>query len=105
MLWHRTSPRLLVPLGDQFAVSGGNPPLTVSGMTLVAVDASGRLAELLAVPEPFDSGVAPNDDRVEGAVRGGGPSDVRVQAGGPDVQSAGVRRRPCGMGRQIERRL
>src|SRR5580765_5063436 len=45
VLWHRTSPRLLVPLGDQFAVSGGNPPLTVSGMTLVAVDASGRLAE------------------------------------------------------------
>jgi tRNA A-37 threonylcarbamoyl transferase component Bud32 len=58
VFWHRTSPRLLVPLGDQFSVSGGNPPLNVSGMTLVAVDASGRLAELLAVPEPFDAGTA-----------------------------------------------
>ena len=56
VLWHRTSPRPLVPLGDEFAVSGGNPPLNVSGMTLVAVDASGRLAELIAITEPFDSG-------------------------------------------------
>ncbi len=58
VFWHRTSPRPLVPFGDQFSVSGGNPPLNVSGMALVAVDASGRLAELLAVPEPFDAGTA-----------------------------------------------
>jgi len=56
VLWHRTSPRPLVPFGDQAIVSAGNPPLNVSGMTLVAVDASGRLAELISVPEPFDSG-------------------------------------------------
>ncbi len=55
LLWHRTSPRPLVPL-DQVAVSGGNPPLNVSDMTLIVVDASGRLAELIAIPEPFDGG-------------------------------------------------
>ena len=42
VLWHRTSPRPLVPL-DQMIVSGGNPPLNVSNMTLVAVDASGNV--------------------------------------------------------------
>jgi tRNA A-37 threonylcarbamoyl transferase component Bud32 len=57
VLWHRTSPRMLVPL-DRAAVSGTNPQLNVSGMTLIAVDASGRLAELVAVPEAFDSGQA-----------------------------------------------
>jgi serine/threonine-protein kinase len=56
VLWHRTSPRPLVPWGDQFTVNGGNPPFIVSGMTLIAVDASGRLAELIAIPEPFDAG-------------------------------------------------
>ena len=55
VLWHRTSPRPLVPL-DQLVVSGGNPPLNVSDMTLVAVDASGRLAELIAIPDAFDTG-------------------------------------------------
>ena len=58
VFWHRTSPRPLVPWGDQFTVNGGNPPFIVSGMNLVAVDASGRLAELIAIPEPFDSGAA-----------------------------------------------
>ncbi len=58
VFWHRTSPRPLVPWGDQFTVNGGNPPFIVSGMTLIAVDASGRLAELISIPEPFD-GSAP----------------------------------------------
>jgi serine/threonine-protein kinase len=58
VLWHRTSPRPLVPWGDQFVVNAGNPPFIVSGMTLVAVDASGRLAELIAIPDPFDDGTA-----------------------------------------------
>jgi len=56
VLWYRTSPRPLVPWGEQFTVNGGNPPFIVSGMTLIAVDASGRLAELIAIPEPFDGG-------------------------------------------------
>jgi tRNA A-37 threonylcarbamoyl transferase component Bud32 len=55
VFWHRTSPRPLVPWDDS-RVSGTNPPLNVSGMTLILVDASGRLSELVAIPEPFDSG-------------------------------------------------
>jgi hypothetical protein len=56
VFWHRTSPRPLVPW-DEGRVSGTNPPLNVSGMTLIVVDASGRLSELIAIPEPFDIGV------------------------------------------------
>ena len=52
--WYRTSPRPLVPL-DNGSVQGLNPPLTVAGMTLTVVDASGRLAEFIAVPPPFDA--------------------------------------------------
>ncbi len=55
VFWHRTSPRPLVPW-DRGNVTGTNPPLNVSGMTLIVVDASGRLSELIAIPEPFDSG-------------------------------------------------
>jgi serine/threonine-protein kinase len=51
-LWYRTSPRPLVPLGFDNHVSGTNPPLALAGMALVVVDASGRLAEFLAVPDP-----------------------------------------------------
>ena len=39
ILWYRTSPRLLMPLGDENNVSGQNPPLTVGDMTLLVVDA------------------------------------------------------------------
>jgi protein kinase-like protein len=56
VLWYRTSPRLLVPFGTDNDVGGANPPLNVSGMALVVVDASGRLAEFHALPEPIESG-------------------------------------------------
>jgi serine/threonine-protein kinase len=55
VLWYRTSPRPLIPLGDENRVEAVNPPLTTSGMTLVVVDANGRLSELLAVPQPIES--------------------------------------------------
>jgi serine/threonine-protein kinase len=54
-LWYRTSPRLLVPLGTENNVTGQNPPLNVGDMTLLVVDASGRLAEFHAVPQPFEA--------------------------------------------------
>jgi serine/threonine-protein kinase len=54
-LWYRTSPRLLVPFGDENNVLAQNPPLNVGDMTLLVVDASGRLAEFHAVPLPYDS--------------------------------------------------
>ncbi len=59
ILWYRTSPQPLVPFGNRNAVEGLNPPLAVGGMTLVVVDASGRLAEFIAVPPPFDAGSTP----------------------------------------------
>jgi len=52
-LWYRTSPRTLVPLGNENRVTGLNPPLSISGMTLVVVDATGRLSEFHAVPPPL----------------------------------------------------
>jgi serine/threonine-protein kinase len=59
-LWYRTSPRPLVPLGTENDITGSNPPRTVAGMTLVAVDTSGRLAEFVAVPDPVQpEGAAP----------------------------------------------
>jgi serine/threonine-protein kinase len=61
--WHRTSPRVLVPWGSEFHVNRSNPPFTTAGMTLVAVDATGRLAEFIAVPDPADpqTAAAPAD--------------------------------------------
>jgi serine/threonine-protein kinase len=56
VFWYRTSPRLLVPWGRDANLQGTNPPLNVSGMTLAVLDASGRLSEFHAVPEPIDSG-------------------------------------------------
>jgi tRNA A-37 threonylcarbamoyl transferase component Bud32 len=55
ILWYRTSPRPLVPIGNENNVAATNPPLNVSGMALVVVDASGRLSEFHAVPEPIES--------------------------------------------------
>jgi len=51
-LWYRTSPQLLVPWGSEHQIGRANPPLTTAGMTLVAVDANGRLSEFHAVPSP-----------------------------------------------------
>jgi hypothetical protein len=50
--WYRTSPRTLIPLGQENSVSRANPPLTLAGMTLVGVDTTGRLSEFLAIPNP-----------------------------------------------------
>ncbi|MEO7276196.1 MAG: serine/threonine-protein kinase [Vicinamibacterales bacterium] len=55
VFWYRTSPRLLIPWGNENTVAGTNPPLNISGMTLAVLDASGRLAEFHAVPEPIES--------------------------------------------------
>jgi tRNA A-37 threonylcarbamoyl transferase component Bud32 len=55
-LWYRTSPRPLVPFGNENRISGQNPPLNASGMTLTIVDASGRLSEFVTVPQPREDG-------------------------------------------------
>jgi len=51
--WYRTSPQPLIPLGRENQISRANPPYTTTGMTLVAVDATGRLSEFIAVPSPI----------------------------------------------------
>ena len=59
-LWYRTSPRILRPIGETNPIEGLNPPLNIAGMTLVVVDATGRLLEFFAVPEPTQpDGLAP----------------------------------------------
>jgi protein kinase-like protein len=58
-LWYRTSPRPLVPLGDDKALAGTNPPLTTAGMALIVVDGAGRLSEFLAVPQPLQADNTP----------------------------------------------
>jgi hypothetical protein len=50
--WYRTSPRPLQPFGLENNIDSGNPPLIVGGMTIIAVDAVGRLGEFIAVPQP-----------------------------------------------------
>ena len=62
IFWYRTSPQPLVPVGDENQITRANPPFTTSGMTIVAVDASGRLSEFLAVPNPIQP-----DDRAVSA--------------------------------------
>ena len=55
VFWHRTSPRPLVTSRSQSQVTTADPPMTVSGMTLVIVDTLGRVVEFQAVPSQFDS--------------------------------------------------
>jgi predicted Ser/Thr protein kinase len=59
VFWHRTSPRLMTTLRPQSQVTNNDPPLTVSGMTLVMVDMQGRMIEFQAVPSQFESDPAP----------------------------------------------
>jgi len=55
VFWHRTSPRPLVTSRTQIQVTIADPPMAVSGMTLVIVDTLGRVIEFQAVPSQFDS--------------------------------------------------
>jgi predicted Ser/Thr protein kinase len=52
LFWYRTSPRLLVP--GRVHVTTSDPPLTLSGMTLVVLDTQGRLQEFHAVAPQVD---------------------------------------------------
>ena len=50
LFWYRQSPRPLVPIGGTDVVTRVNPPDTRSGMLSLALDRTGRLVSLLAVP-------------------------------------------------------
>jgi serine/threonine-protein kinase len=53
-LWYRQSPQLLVSTSVGGRVFSANPPLTVSGMSGVRLDMSGRLIEFYAVPAQLE---------------------------------------------------
>jgi len=59
VFWYRTSPRLLVPGRADAGVTTSDPPLTVSGMTLLVLDTQGRLQEFHAIPPQVDPEGAP----------------------------------------------
>jgi Protein kinase domain len=70
VFWYRGSPRPLAA-GNIFSpaplpgtVSTNDPPLDVSGMTLIRLNPRGRLTQLIAVPPQVEkpSGVAPSPD-------------------------------------------
>jgi hypothetical protein len=55
----RTSPRVLTPLNPLGAVRMDDPPLDVSGMSLVVLDTSGRLVHFEAIPPQKEESAAP----------------------------------------------
>jgi Protein kinase domain len=57
--WWRGSPSILIPTGDEPRVSLTDPPLIMSGMTLVKLDPRGRLLELAVVPAQVDAASTP----------------------------------------------
>jgi hypothetical protein len=59
LMWHRTSPRLLVSTRQESDVSYTDPPVIVSGMTSLIVDSTGRLIEFQAVPPQVSAEGAP----------------------------------------------
>jgi serine/threonine-protein kinase len=58
-LWHRTSPRFLVPNTEWAQVTPSDPALRMVGMTYVDVDARGALLDFNAVPPQRTSGTPP----------------------------------------------
>jgi Protein kinase domain len=66
IFWSRTSPRHLIPRDNDTPRAGPNdPPFNDTGMTLVALDTTGRLLEFASVPvqrEDVDGGSGPAVD-------------------------------------------
>jgi serine/threonine-protein kinase len=56
VFWYRTSPRDLDPLSLLPSVSPTDPPLTLTGMSLVILDTRGRLQQFNYVPPQRDTG-------------------------------------------------
>jgi serine/threonine-protein kinase len=104
VLWYRTSPRALIPFGDENRTDALNPPMTTSGMTLVIVDPNGRLSEFVAVPQPIetDPPSAAHNQLVD-VVRCRRSLDDRLHAGDSPMASDRVCRRAQGVGRPSPR--
>jgi serine/threonine protein kinase len=50
LFWYRSSPGVMVPIGNEDRVTPVNPSLTMADMRLVTIDTEGRLVEFHAVP-------------------------------------------------------
>jgi serine/threonine-protein kinase len=74
-LWHRTSPGVMVPVGEDERVSDTNPPLSVPTMRSLTIDSEGRLVRFRAVP---------------------------AQVEGPDASGGSVNRQPTNWARLFE---
>jgi serine/threonine-protein kinase len=57
LLAYRQSPRLMTPTSG-FGITGDDPPMSVSGMAGMALDARGRLRALVVLPPQLDSSLA-----------------------------------------------
>ena len=56
--WYRTSPRNLEPFAADWTPQFGDPPMTVSGMTALVLDAQGHLTQFNAVSPQVDDAPA-----------------------------------------------
>ena len=101
--WYRTSPRLLVPWGTENQVGRANPPLTTAGMTLVAVDANGRLSEFHAVPNPISAQHARAPDGLAEALYAAGLAYDRFAPANTEIVPPVLRRRAARVGRPAAR--
>jgi Protein kinase domain len=59
LFWRRESPQPLIPLGNEWNVTLGNPPRTVPGMLRLTLDDVGRLVFLEAEPPLSDRNITP----------------------------------------------
>jgi len=63
--WRRTSPRVLIPLNPNDSPDRGDPPFVVSGMTLIDLDATGRLLRFVAEPPEVEAAPDPSPKPVD----------------------------------------
>jgi hypothetical protein len=59
LFWHRTSPRAMEPNRASTTVSPTDPPLVLTGQSLVTLDTKGRLVEFRRVPPQRDASKGP----------------------------------------------
>ena len=58
LFWYRSSPRQMVPTGNDERVTAADPPLTITNMRSVVLDTAGRLVEFAAVPAQLEDQAA-----------------------------------------------
>jgi serine/threonine-protein kinase len=82
--YYRTSPRQLIPVGNTNDVDASNPPVRVSGMTVVTLDSQGRLLAFDAMPDQIDPGGAARSPRWDVLLQAAGIDQTRFAAVSPE---------------------